>query len=392
MKTLHFYLTRQVVGALGLTVFVFTFVLVLGNGIREVLELLVKHQATLGVAVHATLLLVPYVLAFSLPIGMLTAALLVFGRFSADQELTAARASGISLLSMVTPILLLSVAVSAVCAWLNFEIAPASRMAYKELLFHTATERPTIALQNNEPMIVGAYSISAAKIAEDGVSLTDVIVTQDDTNGLLQVWAHGTTGTIKVDKPQHQILITLQHADGDQRQHGDVWATFVNDAEISLPIPFDPATQNELQTPLSDMTLAQLLHRKHQIEREMAVEPLAGKSVAELRQTRQQLRENIGSRAITPALVYLHRQVAFSFACIGFTLIGIPLGVRGHRRETSVGVAIALGLMLVYYSFIVLGQAWIGHPERGPQFIVWLPNFIFQAAGAVLLWRANRGI
>src|SRR5271170_1090514 len=150
MRTLHLYLTRQMLATLGMTVFVFTLLLLLANGIREPLQLVIKHQITLGMFLHAIALLVPYVLAFSLPIGMLTAALLVFGRFSADQELTAARASGISLISLISPVLLLSVAVSGLCAWLNFDIAPACRVAYLKLISEASVRNPGSVLRSGE--------------------------------------------------------------------------------------------------------------------------------------------------------------------------------------------------------------------------------------------------
>lgn len=387
MKTLHLYLTRQMLATLGMTVFVFTLILLLGNVIKQILQLLIHRQITVWVACDGILLLIPWVLAFSLPIGMLTAALLVFGRFSADQELTAARASGISLISLITPVLLLSAAVSGLCAWLNFDIAPSCRTAYRQLIARSEIANPINALQDDEMVRFGDTDIYVGK--KEGTNLLNPIVTRHQRNGDWKEYIYGPSGNITPQDNGKKILLTI-HSAIAWANSTNGWQPTFSGGELPLTIDVQAQEQDILTVSLSDMTFHQLCVRLAQLEHPPSTNAFAPPSIPGT--LPPEAPGDVVKRMKTPVLVYLHKEVAFSFACIGFTLVGIPLGIRAHRRETSVGVATALLLMLVYYSFVVLATAWEAHPERFPWLIVWLPNFLFQIVGGILLWRANRGI
>jgi len=367
---------------------VFTLVLLLGNVLKEILALLVNGQATLGLVFQAVILLVPWVLVFALPMGMLTATLLVFGRFSADQELTAVRGSGVSLVALITPVLLLSAGLSAVAALINLQVAPQCRVAYKNLLFRVGLQRSTSLIMEDRYMDdFPGYIVYVG--GKSGTNLQGVLVLGLDAEGKMTNRTHAARATILSDVANSRVVLRLYKV----QQYDLVNFSSVSELdELSQTLTNRPATQPTLGVSLSDMTFRQLWRKLDELEQlSVRTAPIGPASSEQLREQKRQLAA-IKADLTMPVRVQIHRQVAFSFACIGFTLVGIPLGVRAHRRETSAGVAMALVLVLVYYSFIIVGQSLETRPEFAPHLIVWLPNFIFQAVGAVLLWRANRGV
>ena len=387
LKTLHNYLTRQVLASLLMTVTVFTFVLMLANVLRRILELLVSGEARFGLVVEVVGYLIPFVLIFALPMGLLTTMLLVFGRFSADQELTAARASGISLLSLITPVLLLSLLCCVLSAWINMEIGPRCDVASKNLISGLGGELVNMQLPEGQFIHnFPGYTFYTEKNNKGKLENVIVLKLENETNVSWTLTA--PTGKLENNSTNKEIILYLFQARG--LTSSGYFMDF-KDLAITNYYPTNDLSGKYSKPKLSDMTFWQLRDELAYREQELALPPTAAtnsvESLAQLRVAATQ-REDLTE----PVRVEMSRQIAFPFACFGFTLVGIPLGIRVHRRETNIGVAVALGLVLVYYSFIILAESLSTRAEFAPHLIIWLPNFIFQAVGAILLWRANRGI
>ena len=391
MKTLHLYIIRQVIAALLMTVAVFTFVLLLGNVLKEVLDLIVSQQASFKLVAEAVGLLIPWVWAFALPMGMLTATLLVFGRFSADQELTAVRASGISLISLASPVLLLSLALCALSALVNMEVAPRCRVAYKKLPLKLKVNLSVSMLP--EGRYIKDFDNFIFYVGRNNKgALEDVTVMNflDKTNWVGTVIA--PRGLMWVDETNQQLRLKLFDAQVVFRRGDNVLPSGGVQKEWELE-PFNlgerPTAANKPR--IDNMTFGQLQDELRDVERRLSLPPPAKLPTEELRKAMAVFRR-LRDDSTTPIRVQMHRQLATSFACFGFTLLGIPLGIRIHRRETNMGFFVALILVVVYYGLLLVGMGLDTRPEFAPHLIVWIPNFLFQAVGAVLLWRANRGI
>jgi lipopolysaccharide export system permease protein len=380
LKTLHRYLTTQVVASLALAVAVCTFVLLLGNALKDILRLLIDGHAPLSIVAEAIVLLIPFVWVFALPMGLLTATLLVFGRFSADQELTAARASGISLISLIMPILLISIFCCVLSAWFSMDLGPRSRVEYLGLKTELLANLANVELPEGRFVNISTNYIVYTEKNHNG-KMDNVVVISVDHN----MYVEAPHGDVTFDTTNQQYMLNLFQARMVMTPTNGQ-NNIMSFSKCSVPVSLNNLKKQGSISP-NDMTFVELQDRLSQLQERIPQIVSTNQTQATLDAARE-LPENL----VEQFRVVMQRQLALAFAPFGFALVGIPLGLRVYRRETNFGVVVALVLVVIYYGFVILAQQLSSRPECYPHLIVWVPDLIFQAAGAILLWRANRGV
>ena len=88
-------------------------------------------------------------------------------------------------------------------------------------------------------------------------------------------------------------------------------------------------------------------------------------------------------------MVEVSTRLALSLSCYAFVLLGAALGMKIHRKESSIGIAVSLLLVFIFYFFIIIADAMVNHPEFQPHLIVWIPFVSSEIIGYVLIKRAN---
>ena len=87
--------------------------------------------------------------------------------------------------------------------------------------------------------------------------------------------------------------------------------------------------------------------------------------------------------------VEFNKRIVLALSCMIFVLLGAPLATKTHRQETTIGIAISLGLVFIFYLFIIVAETLIKHPALQPHLLVWTPILIGLSLGTYLIHRCD---
>ncbi|MFA6172392.1 MAG: LptF/LptG family permease [Kiritimatiellales bacterium] len=374
MRTLNRYIVFDYLviflAALGLITFVMT------------VGALVKAVDLMARGISAALIVkfffqnIPYILSFSMPISTLFAALLLFGRLSMDSEISAMKSCGISLWRLAAPLILLSILFSAICGYINCEVAPAAKYANRELLRSAGVEEPINLLEEGR-FIRDFPGLMIYVGRKNGNVVKDVVAYELDKEGGVKRSVRAKQGDIMADNASRLLTIKLYDVRiemPDAKDPHDVSkTTYVNAEYYPIKLDFQKLLKSKpLTVKRGFMQLEELIDRIRNVERDF---PMLSASDRLIEKTR--------------LVVEANQRISVAIGCFSFMLIGIPLGVKSHRKETSIGMVVSLVIVFAYYLFIVFAKALADYPWLHPNLILWIPLIVAQFLGLWLMKRSS---
>ena len=380
LNLLDRHILRSVLFTCATAVGLFAFVVAVPNIARELIGPLLAGQFDLETFGRLIGLLIPFAISYALPMGVLTGVLLTLGRLSADSEITAMRASGIGIGRLSRPILVLGLACAALAFYVNFESMPWARVQYHREFAAAVRANP---LRIIEPKrFIRDFAGSVLYVREkDGAVLRDIWLWELDERSRVRRLLRAESGRLDYDEATNSLVPNLQNVTVEERDadNPEDFSRSPRVAAVSraaeVRIQLDRYFGRNLDRMKDDWLTYSGLRAK---QAELAAQQPTPADAKEHRRSRMRL------------AMIMQEKFSLSLAVFSFALIGIPLGIKVSRRETSANLGVALALVLGFYLLTVAIKSLDRHPEYRPDLLLWLPNVLFLGLGLWLFTRLDR--
>ena len=404
MKTIDRYILKQLISVTFLGVLSLTMLLLLGQLFKQLHELLVESGAPPSIVFDFMLQVIPFSLSFSVPWGFLTAVLLVYGRLAADNELTSMRMAGLSLWRLSAPAIGMGIALTALCYYINIEIAPRGKDAMSDLVMRAAMDNPRNLLKSSSSMtqLDKVQLYIEQRTGDEMLGLHVYPVVKGLGVGTDFDAIHAERAEIGEFDPKTRLLtLTLKNARIERAEGNltDMPAIGVMPLRIHIPLKNQRKlkpnrfTNSEIDYVLShsNLTLQLDMNKLGEYEDNASVTPAfpcAKQLWAEVRKDASYYNAIMVFEIIQQSFKTEGVQRAsFACACFVFALIGVPLAITARRKDTSTGFAIGILVAAVYFIALVFCELSRKVSGITPYIVLWLPNIL---CIAFAIWQHNK--
>jgi lipopolysaccharide export system permease protein len=428
MKILTRYILQEHIAPFlfGLAAIVFVFML---NIVFRDLGRILGKGLPASVILEFFALNLAWILALAVPMAVLIAALMAFGRLSSDREIDAMKAGAIPVSRMVVPVFAAAGVLAVLMVVFNNTVLPDFNYRVKVLSWSISRTRPMMTLEPNVFYNgIPDYSILVQSVDQKNNRISGVFIS-DASDPRFTKTVVAERGTVEYIKAQERILFTLYNGEMHEVDTRNVEqyrrARFEKQSiSISIPNMFQEpnAFQRRGDREKSTRMLMDDIRQDRQMMsgREAAIRSLVLADLLDLlpdgwtavlgpgriprpdgisrsavqrvqRMTDQTAGEAamiLGSRrSINSLWVEIHKKYSIPFACIVFVLIGAPLGILSRQSGFATAGWLSLVFFIIFWAFLIGGEQLADRRILHPAVAMWSADAVVGAFGVALFVR-----
>ncbi len=437
MRLLPRYIVRELILPFIFALGIIVFILFINFFLRAVDRFLGKGLDLFTILEYLFLNLA-WIVALAVPMAVLIATLMAFGRLSEDNEINALRSSGISFLTILQPALLFGSAVCLMLIFFNTLILPEMNFHARLLAGDIRKMRPGMDIEPGH-FIDNIPDYSMIIRSKNGNLMEDVRIFSKESKEV-QTSIYSETG--KLSTLDDAIILTLY----DGEIHELDLENFSNYRRINfekhiITIPADDLMLNRRDTANRsdrEMTLGLMQEKKTKYaERKINVEERLQNTINKvtgleilpenfadaqkmLNYYKEEIKQDTSITAAQLRLkerrirslerqakneyrliesyiksgnkysVEIHKKFSLPIACILFVLVGAPLGTLSQKGGFAVAIMLGFGFFLIYYIFLIGGEEMADRNIVTPMIGMWTPNVILAFFGGYLTLHSVR--
>ncbi len=407
MKILERYILKENFKPFVVSLMVTTFVMLLDK-IIDLLNLIIEKHLNVLTIVSIFGLSLPFILALTVPMAILLASIMSFGRLSVDNELIAFKSCGINIYTLLKPTVIAALFISFFMVYFNNAVLPQTNHMLKNMMIKANYRRPATAIVPGTFNSMKNYTIYVKERIDD--ELFGILIYNREKAKFPQTIS-AERGEIELANGGNSLKAILYNGQMHERDQKNPDKYNISEfKKFTLNLPDLGYKMNQEGTDYrGDRELSSNAMQEIVNERENKIELLQTeiediqKSINKMNSNEEEEidknelkknynRLNLKSDKITSLKsdvrkyqVEIHKKYAIAFACVIFVLIGAPIGMMTQTSGVGMSFSVSAIVFLIYYGALTLGEELADKGIVSPFLAMWISNIVFSIIGIYLV-------